>query len=66
MTNGNKNEIKVSSYFDPMVRVLSCGVEDTPLQHFLLSSIYLFDSIFSGIVWIDKLHNCVEDICFNV
>ena len=28
--------------------------------------LYLFDSIFSGIVWIDKLNNCVKVICFNI
>ena len=49
-----------------MVWVLSNGVEDTPLKHFFLSSLYSLESIFSGIVWIDKLHNCVEVICFNV
>ena len=36
------------------------------MQHFLLSSLYSFDSIFSDIVWIDKLHICVKGSCFNV
>ena len=45
-----------------MAWVLSNGVEDTPLQQFLLGSLYLFDSIFSGIVLIDRLHNCVKEI----
>ena len=65
MTNGNKIEIKILLHFDPMVRVLSCGVEDTPLQHFLLSRINSFDSIFSGIVWIGKLHNCALKYLFQ-
>ena len=30
----------------------------------LLSNLYLFDSIFSGMAWIDKPHNCDERICF--
>ena len=40
-------------HFDPMVWVLSVGIEDTPLKQFLLSSLYSLDSIFSGIVWIE-------------
>ena len=42
-------------HFDRMICVISSGVEDPSLQQF-----------FSGIVWIDKLPNCVEEICFNV
>ena len=49
-----------------MVRFLSSGVVETPLQQFLLSSLYLFHSILSSIVWIDKLHNCVEGTSFRV
>ena len=49
-----------------MVWIITNEVEDTLLQQFFLSSLYLFDSIFSDIVWIDKLHNCVKRICFNV
>ena len=62
MINGSKNK-KLN--FDLMVRVLSNGVEDIPLQQFLLSSLYSFDSIYSGVIWIDKLDNCVEGIGFN-
>ena len=40
-------------------------VEDTPLQQILLSGIYLFNSISSSIALNDKLHNCVEGICFS-
>ena len=29
-----------------------------------LSSLYLFDSIFSGIDWIDRLHDCKGKTCF--
>ena len=57
---------KKLTHFDPMVWFLSNGVQDTPLQQFFLSSLYLFDSIFSGIVWIDKLHTCVKGTCFNI
>ena len=38
-----------------MVSVLSSEVEDTQLQQFLLNSLYLSESIYSGIAWIDKL-----------
>ena len=50
------------------VWVLINGVGNTPIQKFLLSSLYSFDSIFlfwlcySRIVWIDKLHSCAERI----
>ena len=50
------------SHFDPLVRVLSNGLEERPLEQFSLISHYLFDSIFSSIVLIDELHNCVEGI----
>ena len=30
-----------------------------------LRILYLFDSIFSGIVWIDKLNYFHEEICFS-
>ena len=42
------------------------GVEETLLQDLLLSSLYFLDSMLSSIVWIDKLHNCIEGICFSV
>ena len=51
---------------DLMAWILRNGVKDTPLQQFFLSSLYSFDFTFSGIVWIDKLHNCVKGIIFNV
>ena len=55
-------------HFDHIARVwvLSNGVEGTPLQQFLLRSLFSFDSIFPAIVWIDKLPHCVEGIFFNV
>ena len=65
MINANKNK-KILSHFYPMVWILSKRVEDVSLQQFLLSSFYSFDSIFLGMVWIDKLHNCVEGNCFNI
>ena len=49
-----------------MVWVLSKRVEDVSLKQFLMNSFYFFDPIILGIVWIDKLHNCVEGICFNI
>ena len=65
MINANKNK-KILSHFYPMVWILSKRVEDVSLQQFLLSSFYSFETIFRGIVWIDKLHNCVGGICFNI
>ena len=50
----------------PRVWVLSSGVENIGLQQFLLSNLYLFESILSGMVWIDKLHNYIKVNCFNV
>ena len=44
----------------------SNGWEETPLQQILLSSLYLLDSMFAIIVWIDKLHKSVEKISFSV
>ena len=39
-----KNKTKLP-LFDPIAWVISNGVEDTPLQQFLLSCLYSFDSI---------------------
>ena len=44
------------------VWILSNIVKVATLQQFFLSSLYLFDSIFSGSIWTDKLHNYVEAI----
>ena len=60
-----KKKLLILPHFDPMIWVRSNGVEDIPLQQFLLSSLYFIDSTFSGIVFIDKLRNCVGGICFN-
>ena len=49
-----------------MAWILSKRVEIALLQQFLLSSFYLFESIFPGIVWINKLKNCVGGISFNI
>ena len=51
-------------HFDPVARVwvLSYRVEDAILQQLFLISLCLFDSIFSELVWIDKLQKCVEGI----
>ena len=40
--------------------ILSNGVKDTPLQQFYLGSLNLFDSIFSGIVWIDQMEEFIS------
>ena len=49
-----------------MIWILSKRVEDLSLKQFLLSSFCSFESIFLGIVWVDKLYNCVGGICFNI
>ena len=53
----------IVSHFCPIVWVLRKSVEDVSLPQFLLSSFYSFDSIFLGIIWIDRLHDCVEGFC---
>ena len=62
MINAGKNKTN----FHPIVWFLSKRVEDASLQQFLLSSFYSFESIFLVIIWIDKLHNFVGEICFNI
>ena len=49
-----------------IVWVLRNGGRKYTISAISLSGLYSLDSIFSGMVWIDKLHNCVEGICFNV
>ena len=49
-----------------MLWVLGNGVVDTLLHYFLLSSRYSFETTFSGIVYIEKLYDCIEGICFNL
>ena len=65
MINASKNKTKLSHFY-PMVWILSKKVEGVSLQQFLLSSFYSLESIFLGIVWIDKLHNCAGGIYFNI
>ena len=63
MTNGSKNKKKKIFFFllhvDPIVNVrvwvLSNEVEKTSLRVFF-NSVYLYDSMFAGIVWINKPH----------
>ena len=44
---------------------LSLAIEqDTTLWQIFFSNIYLFDSIFSIIVWTNRLHDFDEWICF--
>lgn len=61
-TNDSKKLIfdAFSSHFSGLV--LSKRVVDATLQKMFLSSLYQFNSIFSGLVWTDKLHSCVEGI----
>ena len=67
MINGSKNKKNlIWPYFDPMAWIFSNEVKEKPLQQFLLGSFYLLEPIFSSIVWIDTLHNCVKGVCFSV
>ena len=63
-----KSRKVIFQHFDPIVKlwVLMNVVEDTPLQQFFWGSLSLFDPTFSGIAWIDKLHNCEEFISFTM
>ena len=54
--------VKIQKVHVARVWVLGNRVEDATLQQFFLINLYLFDLIFSGIVWIDKWHNCWEGI----
>ena len=38
--------------------------EDIPLRKLFLSSLYLFDPIFTGVGWIGRLPNYNKGICF--
>ena len=52
-------------HFDPMFWVWQWDGRYTIETTFFIS-LYLFDSIFFGIVWIDKLDNYVKGVYFNV
>ena len=59
MTNGSKNPKRQSFFhFDPIARV-------TVLRNIFSRVVFVcLTPILSVIVWVDKLHNCVEGICF--
>ena len=59
-----KNQkIHIWMHFSYVTRVcdLSNGAKNTLSRRFFLSKLYLFDSIFSGIVWIHKLHSLMKE-----
>lgn len=65
--NGSKIQRQFFLYFDPVVGVwtFSNKTKETPLwQFFFFFSSYLFKSIYSGIVWVGKLHDFDEETCF--
>ena len=52
-----------------IVKIQKCNAslqwgKDIILWHPFLRILHLFDPISSGLVWIDKLHNFREEICF--
>lgn len=61
-TNDSKKLIfdAFSSHF--LGLVLSKRSSRCNFAKMFLSSLYQFNSIFSGLVWTDKLHSCVEGI----
>ena len=66
-TNGGENPPKnFLIHFDPAARVfvLSNRAQGTTLLQPFFSTLYLFDSIFSGIVWSNRLYDFDEGICF--
>ena len=52
--------------FDPVaaVFVITMGERYIFIWQFFFRLLYLFDSIFSEIIWIDKLHNFMDGIYF--
>ena len=67
MINRSKNPKR--SFFmhleaDAEVCVMNKGAKDTPLRQLFLCILYLCDSIFPGIILIDKLLDFKEGICF--
>ena len=56
----NKNNFWCT--FDPDTRVcnLNNRAQDTLLQQLFLSRVYLIDSIFAGVLWINKLHDFMK------
>ena len=65
MKNNNKiqknNLCRILNLF---LRSGSFAMGQKNLQQFFLKNLYLINSFSSGIVRINKLHNCVEGICF--
>ena len=67
MTCSNKNiKENFPRIFDLVTRVfdLSNGAQDKILGQFAVSRLYLFDSMFTGIVWIDKLNDLMKEFVF--
>ena len=65
--NGGENKEKCLMHFDPDARifVLSKFTQDTALRQIFLTNPYLFHSIFSVVVWTNRLHNFDEGIYFS-
>ena len=64
MNNGSKNQKKqFLQHFDSITRVLCNGVKDNFATIFLEQAICL-TPILPRIVWIGKLHNCMEETSF--
>ena len=49
-------KIKKRSFY--CILILRNGEKNIPSQQLFLDSPNLFDSIFAGVVWIDKLYDC--------
>ena len=67
-TNSGKNpKKKCLMHFDPDARVvvLNNWHKIQLCDKIFFSNLYLFDSIFSVIVWSNKLHDFDEVICFS-
>ena len=59
--NVSKNQKKkLLLHFGPSAsaRILRNGEKNIPSQQLFLDGPNLFDSIFAGVVWIDKLYDC--------
>ena len=51
-------------YFDPVAEVCVITMDNGTNNIYIFIYLYDISSIFSGIVWIDKLHHFHERICF--
>ena len=63
--NNGKNFLKSLLHLEPDARALSLATNTRyNFMKILFSNLYLFDSIFSIIVWTNRFHDFDKGICF--